>query len=149
MKREPVTVYLILPPDMMERHAKWLRLILTAALQASMRPREAGEPRVLFMLDEFAALGHLSIIETVWALVRGYGIQIMPVFQDLNQLKAIYKERWETFIGMAGAVASFAPNDLTTAEWLSSAPATPRKSCWATIWGNLRLVDQHRTDGEW
>ena len=120
LKREPMTVYLVLPPEMMERHGKWLRLVLTAALQAAMRPREAGEPRVLFMLDEFAALGHLKIIETAWALVRGYGIQIMPVLQDLNQLKSLYQERWETFIGNAGAVASFAPNDTTTATWLAA-----------------------------
>jgi type IV secretion system protein VirD4 len=119
MKRRPMTVYLILPPEMMDRHSKWLRLVLTAALRATLRARERGEPKVLFMLDEFAALGHLQIIETVWALVRGYGIQIMPVLQDINQLKSLYRERWETFIGMAGAVASFGPNDLTTAKWLS------------------------------
>lgn len=120
LKREPTTVYLILPPEMMVRHGKWLRLLLTASLQASMRPREEGEPRILFMLDEFAALGHLELIETNWALVRGYGIQMMPVLQDLSQLKSLYKERWETFIGNAGVVASFAPNDTTTAKWLET-----------------------------
>ncbi len=120
IKREPTTVYLILPPQMMERHSKWLRLMLTSALQASMRVREAGEPRILFMLDEFAALGHLKIIETVWALVRGYGIQIMPVLQDLNQLKSLYEQRWETFLGNAGAAVFFAPNDATTAAWLET-----------------------------
>jgi len=119
MKKRPVTVYVILPPDMMERHSKWLRLLLSSAMRGVLRTRERGEPRVLFMLDEFAALGHLQLIETVWALVRGYGIQIMPVLQDMNQLKGLYKERWETFIGMAGAVASFGPNDLTTSKWLS------------------------------
>ena len=119
LKREPVTVYLILPPEMMDRHSKWLRLILTSALNACMRPRQHGEMRVLFILDEFFALGHLEIISTTWALVRGYGIQIMPVLQDLNQLKKLYPDMWETFLGMAGAVVSFAPNDLTTAEWLS------------------------------
>jgi type IV secretory pathway TraG/TraD family ATPase VirD4 len=120
MKKEPVTVYLIIPPEEMERHSKWLRLIVTAAFQSVLRVREPHEPKVLFMLDEFAALGHMQIIETVWALVRGYGIQILPVFQDLNQLKGIYKDRWETFIGMAGAALSFAPNDLTTAGWISA-----------------------------
>lgn len=119
MKQQPVTVYAILPPEMMERHSKWLRLVLSAAMRAVLRVRKPGEPRVLFMLDEFAALGHLQIIETVWALVRAYGIQIMPVLQDLNQLRGLYKERWETFIGMAGAFTSFTPNDLTTAKWLS------------------------------
>jgi type IV secretion system protein VirD4 len=119
LKETPTTVYLILPPDMMDRHAKWLRLLIASAFQANMRPRKPKEPRVTFMLDEFAALGHMKIIETVWALVRGYGIQILPVFQDLTQLKEIYGQRWETFVGMAGAIISFAPNDLTTAEWLS------------------------------
>jgi type IV secretion system protein VirD4 len=47
------------------------------------------------------------------------GIQLVPVLQDLNQLKELYKERWETFIGMAGVVEAFGPNDLTTADWLS------------------------------
>ena len=71
------------------------------------------------MLDEFFALGHLQIISDVWALVRGYGVQMLPVLQDLNQLKKLYPDMWETFIGMAGAVAFLAPNDLTTAEWMS------------------------------
>ncbi len=119
LKRRPVTVYLILPPEMIKRHSKWLRLVISSALRGVMRHREPGEPRALFMLDEFAALGHLEIIETVWALVRGYGIQIMPILQDLNQLKKLYADQWETFIGMAGAVVGFGARDLTTAKWMS------------------------------
>jgi type IV secretion system protein VirD4 len=129
LKREPVTVYLILPPEAMGRHSKWLRLVLTAAIQGVLRARRPGEPRTLFMLDEFFALGHLEIISTVWALVRGYGIQIMPVLQDLGQLKKLYPDMWETFIGMAGVVMYFAPNDVTTAEYLSRrAGDTTRKA---------------------
>lgn len=119
LKREPTTVYLILPPEMMERHSKWLRLLLTSAFQSVLRVRRPGEPKVLFMIDEFYALGHLEIISTVWALTRGYGIQIVPVLQDLIQLKKLYPDLWETFIGMAGAVAAFAPNDMTTANWMA------------------------------
>jgi type IV secretion system protein VirD4 len=119
MKKRRVTVYLILPPEMMDRHSKWLRLVLTSAFRGVLRVREAGEPKTLFMIDEFAALGHLQIIETVWALVRGYGIQIMPVLQDIHQLKTLYKERWETFAGMAGAVVAFGARDMTSAKWLS------------------------------
>jgi type IV secretion system protein VirD4 len=105
---------------MMDRHSKWLRLVITSAIRAVLRPREAGEPKVLFMLDEFFALGRLEIISTVWALVRGYGIQMMPVLQGLTQLKKLEPDLWETFIGMAGAVLNFAPtNDFETAEWLS------------------------------
>jgi type IV secretion system protein VirD4 len=119
LKREPITVYLTLPPKMVLRHAKWLRLVLTSAIQAVLRPRERGEPKVLFMPDEFFSLGHLESISTVWALARGYGVQMMPILQDLPQLKKLYPDMWETFIGMAGAVISFGTNDSTTGEWLS------------------------------
>lgn len=119
MKKRPITVYLILPPEMIERHSKWLRLVLTTAMRGVLRLREPHEPKTLFMIDEFAALGHLQIIETVWALVRGYGIQIMPVLQDLHQLKTLYKDRWETFVGMAGAVVAFGAREMTSAKWMS------------------------------
>ncbi|HEY1723310.1 MAG TPA: type IV secretory system conjugative DNA transfer family protein [Magnetospirillaceae bacterium] len=120
LKREPTTVYLILPPEMMERHAKWLRLILTSAIHSCLRARRPGEPKVIFLIDEFHALGRLDLITNVWALTRGYGVQIVPVLQDLNQLKRLYPDMWETFIGMAGAVVSFAPNDITTAQWMET-----------------------------
>ena len=119
IKRVPTTVYIILPPEEMERHSKWLRIVLTAAFQGVMRVRRKGEPKTLFILDEFFALGRLDIVATVWALVRGYGVQIMPVVQDISQLKILYSEMWETFLGMAGAVLSFAPNDNVTADWLA------------------------------
>jgi type IV secretory pathway TraG/TraD family ATPase VirD4 len=46
-------------------------------------------------------------------------MQLWPIIQDLNQLKALHKERWETFIANAGVVQGFAPNDRTTSEWMS------------------------------
>lgn len=119
LKRKPQTVYLTLPADKLKRHKSWLRLALTAALRVCLSgPRNSGVP-VVFLLDEFAALGHLSIIENVWALVRGYGLQIIPVLQDLGQLKKLYGERWETFIGNTGAACFFTPGDSLTAKWMS------------------------------
>jgi type IV secretion system protein VirD4 len=116
LKKRPTTVYLILPAERMRTHAVWLRLVIVSALRALYTP--GGLP-TLFMLDEFAQLGHLGPIEDAFGLVRGYGVQLWPVLQDLNQLKALYKDRWETFVGNAGVVQGFAPNDLTTADWMS------------------------------
>jgi type IV secretion system protein VirD4 len=116
LKRRPITVYVILPAERLETHSVWLRLVIVSALRSLFRP--GGIPTT-FMLDEFAQLGHLKPIETAFGLVRGFGVQVWPVLQDLNQLKAIYDKRWETFIGNAGVVQGFAPNDMTTAEWMS------------------------------
>jgi type IV secretion system protein VirD4 len=116
LKRNPATVYLILPAERMRTHSVWLRLVIVSALRSLYKP---GGTRTLFMLDEFAQLGHLAPMEDAFGLVRGFGVQLWPVLQDLNQLKALYKDRWETFVGNAGVVQGFAPNDLTTAEWMS------------------------------
>ena len=71
------------------------------------------------MLDEFAQLGRMEIIEDNYALMRGYGVKLWTIWQDLNQAKTIYGERWESFISNAGIVQSFAPQDMTTRKYLS------------------------------
>ena len=114
--KKATTVYVILPAKYLETHSVWLRLVVSEALRASLT---AGGRRVLLMLDEFAALGHLSIIQKMFGVTRDYRVQIWPVFQDLPQLKGLYPERWETLLGMAGVVQSFRTGDLTTADWLS------------------------------
>lgn len=122
LKQRATTVYLILPADMMERHTKWFRLVLSAALRALMRPRVTGELPVTFLLEEYflIASGGLKIIESCMAYVRGFGIQLIPVLQDLNQLQDLYKTRWQTFLSNAGVVAHVGtPGDLTTSEWMS------------------------------
>ena len=116
LKQRPTTVYVILPAERLRTHNAWLRLVIVSALRALYRP--AGR-RVVMLIDEMAALGPLPPLEDAFGLVRGYNVQIVAMLQDLGQLKELYKERWETFIANAGVVFGFAPNDLTTAGWMS------------------------------
>ena len=119
MKHQPMTVYLILPPRYLATHSTWLRLMVTAVLQPLMRSVRPATVPVLLILDEFAQLGHLPIIENNLALMREYGVKLWPVFQDLAQAQDIYKTRWESFVGNAGVLQAFAPQDLTTRKYLS------------------------------
>jgi len=116
LKEKPTTVYVILPAERMRTHSVWLRLVIVSALRALYRP---GGLRTLLLIDERPALGHLGPLEDAFSLVRGYKEQIAGICQDLAQLKALYKERWESFLANAGVVAGFTPNDLTTADWMS------------------------------
>ncbi len=116
LRQEPTTIYVVLPAEELQRHSVWLRLVIATALRVLLRT--PGRP-VLFILDEFYALGRLEAIERVWAEVRGHKIQMLPVLQSLVQLQSLYRDHWETFIGMAGPVVGFGPNDLTTAKWMS------------------------------
>src|SRR5271165_477919 len=116
LKEKPTTVYVILPADRMRTHSVWLRLVIVSALRALYRP---GGLRTLLLIDEMPALGHLAPLEDAFGLVRGYKVQIAGICQDLAQLKALYNERWESFLANAGVVQGFTPNDLTTADWMS------------------------------
>jgi len=120
MKREITTVYLILPANRLDTHSGWLRLVIVSALrQLLASPPSAVLPPVLFILDEFAQLGYLPPIENAMGIARGFGVQLWPILQDLNQLHALYKDRWQTFVGARGALTAFAPQDWFTAEYLS------------------------------
>jgi type IV secretion system protein VirD4 len=50
---------------------------------------------------------------------RDYSIQLFMVLQSLSQLKAHYEKEWNLFFAGSGAIASFAPKDLETAEYLA------------------------------
>jgi type IV secretion system protein VirD4 len=119
LKSGVATVFLVLPPDRLHSFARWLRLMLSQALLEISRSGQTNSPPILFLLDEFAALGHLSTIENAMGLMAGYGVQLWPILQDLNQLEALYGRRAGSFISNAGVLQTFGTNDFKTAQWIS------------------------------
>lgn len=121
LKTDAVTIYLCLPARHIGTCGRWLRLFVNLALQAMEKTpgRPVDNIPVLFVLDEFAALGHMQSIEDAAGQIAGFGVKLWPILQDLGQLKALYRERWETFMGNAGVLQFFGNNDLTTLEWIS------------------------------
>lgn len=117
LKRVPTTVYLVLPVRYLASCGKWFRLILASALDALLN-EESGLP-VLCIMDEFAQLGRLAVIENTLGLAAGLGLQLWPILQDLTQLKDLYPRRWETFLGCAGVQMFFAPREFTTSDEIS------------------------------
>jgi type IV secretion system protein VirD4 len=117
-----LSVYLCLPARFIPTHARFLRLILNLML-FRMEEQGLNQPvcghAVLFLLDEFAALGRMESIEKAAGLMAGFGVKLFPVLQDLGQLKRHYKESWETFMGNARVLQFFANADMTTLDWLS------------------------------
>lgn len=118
MKTTPTTLYLVLPARHLETHGIWLRLMLSVLIGQLSDARRSTYP-VLFMIDECAALGRLEILETAVGLMRGYGLKLWLIFQDLPQLKSVYPGRWESFVSNSGLKQFFGVNDLETADFVS------------------------------
>ncbi len=119
LKERPGTVFLCLPPDRLDTYARWLRLLVSQAVTDMARSPARPDKPVLFLLDEFAALGRLDPVERAMGLMAGYGMQLWPILQDMHQLKATYGERAGTFMSNAGVIQTFGVNDLATADMLS------------------------------
>lgn len=114
------SVYVVAPPSKLGRVSRWLRVLTRIAIDAKMNsPFEHQGQQSLFVLDEFAALGTLKILEESAGYAAGYGVKLMPVIQNIGQIKRSYPKNWETFLGNAGTIISWGLNDLETEQYIS------------------------------
>ena len=119
LKEGVATMFLILPPDRLDTYSRWLRLLVAQAINEMARSSAKPTRPVLFLLDEFAALGRLQPIERAMGLMAGYGLQLWPILQDIHQLRSLYGTRSGTFLSNAGVLQAFGVNDYETADMLS------------------------------
>lgn len=114
-----MSVFLCLSAPKFPVFNRWLRLVLTSALDEMTDNLNPPPVPVCFMLDELATLGHLQAVENAVGLAAGYGIQLVTVFQDVAQMRDLYKGRWASFVGNAGVRAVFSLDDYETAHYWS------------------------------
>lgn len=116
-----LTIYLTLPQRYMETHYRWLRLMIALAVGEMERIKErpaTGHP-TLFVLDEFAGLKRMEVIENAAAQAAGFGVKFLFVVQNLPQLEELYQKSWETFFGNSGLKLFFQIDDDFTRNYLS------------------------------
>jgi type IV secretion system protein VirD4 len=118
-KRIPgCVVSVVMPLQYLDTHAAYARLITGVALWTMQRgPLSRG--RVLFLLDEFAALKRMDRIQAGLATLRKYRVWLWPIIQNIGQLMNIYGANWQTFMSNAGFKQFMAAGDLETAEYVS------------------------------
>ena len=119
LKRRNSTVFLVLPPDRLSTYSRWLRLLVTQSLLDMARTPEKPDTPVLYLLDEFAALGYLAPVERAMGLMAGYGVQLWPILQDVHQLRSTYGQKAGTFLSNAGVLQVFGVNDHDSARLVS------------------------------
>lgn len=114
----PITLYLVLPPSDISRLRVLLRIMLNQIGRVLTEHQEQETRRVLFLLDEFPALGRLEFFESALAYMAGYGLKALLICQSLNQLQKAYGER-NAILDNCHVRVAFANNDDQTARRLS------------------------------
>ena len=137
----PVSLYLVVPPSDISRTKPLIRLILNQIGRrlTETLPEVGGSPKrtLLFMLDEFPALGRLEFFETSLAFLAGYGVRAFLIAQSLNQIEKAYGEH-NAILDNCHVRIAFATNDERTAKRISDALGT------ATEQRAMRNYARHR-----
>lgn len=120
-RKEGMSLYLCLPQRYMNTHYRWLRMMIALVVTEMeiVRGRPAAGFPILMLLDEFAGLKRMEVIENAVAQMAGYGVKLFFVLQSLEQLKAAYKDNWETFLANSGLKVFFGLDDHFSREYVS------------------------------
>ncbi len=120
----PISLYLVVPPSDISRTKPLIRLLLNQIgrrLTEKLPP--SGQRELLFMLDEFPALGRLDFFETAIAFMASYRLRAFLIAQSLNQIEKAYGAN-HSFLDNCHLRVTFATNDERTAKRVSDALGT-------------------------
>jgi type IV secretion system protein VirD4 len=123
LRRRRMSLYLCVSPDNLARVAPLYSLLLQELVDLNTRDLPApghNDIPVLVLLDEFARLGHATVIAQGFSYVAGYGLRLLPVLQSPAQLRAEYgADLAEEIMANCGVEIAFAPKELKVAQDLS------------------------------
>ncbi len=122
---KPATLYLVVPPSDISRTKPLVRLLLNQIGRRLTEELDAKNRRhrLLFMLDEFPALGRLDFFESALAFMAGYGLKSFLIAQSLNQIEKAYGPN-NAILDNCHVRVSFASNDERKAKRVSDALGT-------------------------
>lgn len=119
LKCVPTSVYLVLPPDKLKTHNRFLRLFINTVITEMSRGGRS-KTTVLMMLDEFLALGRLKKIEEAFPLMAGYNFILWPFITNLKGLEGLYgQESADAFLSGSRAIQVFSIDGGSTKQFVS------------------------------
>ena len=130
---DPVSLYLVTSPEDKNRLKPLIRLVLnliaskfTAAdrlIEKGGRMESVAKHPLMLLLDEFPSLGKMDVFQDTIAFLAGYNVKLYLIAQDKSQLEdeghAYGKSGAQAIINNCHVRVIYAPNEITTAEWVS------------------------------
>lgn len=120
LKRDVVTVYVVLPFDKMGDYGAFLRLMIGQFYQEMIKGGKAEGIPVACLIDEFPALGSMKELVRALAEIAGYGVRFWLFVQNISQLKSLYPDDWNVILSQCSTVNVFGVTDAETVDWLAT-----------------------------
>ena len=122
----PVSLYIVVEPGDIASLSSLIRILIiqTINLLTPEMDFSGGEDnkgykhRLLYLLDEFPALGRMEVLEKALAFIAGYGMKAMLIVQSLSQLNKAYGND-NSILDNCQIQIFYTANDNKTAEYIS------------------------------
>lgn len=110
-------ISVILPLEYMESHAAITRLAMACAVLELQR-KPLAKNKVLFLIDECAALGKVLRFPNWLATLRKHRVMIWSIWQNVSQVEALYGKNYQTIVSNCGLLQILGVGkDLETAAY--------------------------------
>ena len=121
--KTPVSLYLVIEPKDLKAMAALARILLIQIvnkLTGEMDYIGGGSHkwRLLFILDEFPAIGKMEVLDKAIGFVAGYGMKLMIILQSLDQLYKIYGKE-NGLVSNCQIQVYYTANENQSAEYIS------------------------------
>lgn len=144
-----ITLYLVVDEEKLSVYGGFLRVMTGCVFNALTRGKDRARPKhkVLLLLDETAALGHLEPLERGVGYLRAYCTPVL-IFQDMSQLIALYR-RAGSFLANTSCKVFFNVADLEAARFVSEmiGPTTLLSRSEGTSQANTELMRHQQSAG--
>lgn len=118
VRKKRMSIYVVIKPSNIDKFGKLLNLFFQQLLVLNMDELPQDNPALkyqcLLLLDEFPAMGRVSIIEKASAYMAGYNMRLLLIFQSKSQIKdrKLYDEMGaQTMLTNMALQIAFAPRD--------------------------------------
>lgn len=119
LKTGNASLFIVAPAgDMKTKLSGWFRLLTVLTLYSFENIPGKLENPTLFALDEMPSMGRIEAVEQAAPVMRKYGVRLLAVAQDIEQLRTTYPEKWGGFLGNAEAEIYMGTNHLETLEYI-------------------------------
>ncbi|MCA8979077.1 MAG: type IV secretory system conjugative DNA transfer family protein, partial [Planctomycetes bacterium] len=106
LESREIDIFFVIPPEHLESHGALLRLWFGGLMNLLSRRWNKPDSDTLLILDEAAALGELQPLRRAITLLRGYGVRVVSLWQDLSQIQRLYPD-WRTLVNNCAVVQTF------------------------------------------
>jgi type IV secretion system protein VirD4 len=116
VRKELTDIYVGVQPENLKTGSLLFNLFFSQLINLNTRELPQNNPALkhqcLCILDEFTAIGKVSILASAVSYIAGYNIRLLPIIQSISQLESVYGEKdTRTFVTNHALQILFPPRE--------------------------------------